>query len=409
MIRLRRSCSSATRARARSARTSKRAPRRSSSTDRSARFDARHGRSAVSRPTPTRASSSAGSAGSPPASDPAIPAILVACSSSMATPMRRSPLNRRSASSASRPTSRTGTNGSRSTDPMASLIDRALAIIGWFAAAVQRLAGGSRKAPTRVALALFVLTAIPIGLVSTSHRPTDLSFEDMRLERLPGLTSWGRLEGELHRTQSAFGGLYELHDTKNPDLYVIVITDADLPDGHAMVTGRVSPRFTSTGNAGSVDADVPAVPRVDEPIWLYLTPAVVGLLLLLGQRLGYPVVRGDRRSEFFRAQVADGEPVPVEWSGRIGKEVVERGEARRATVAVAQAPDATEMDDLTIADEGRDAARTTRLRQHAAIREVRLCHLGRSEPGLELHPAASDIVLAFPDRAARDRLVARLL
>src|SRR4051812_47220674 len=80
---------------------------------------------------------------------------------------------------------------------MATLIDRALAVVGWFAAAVQRLAGGSRKAPTRVALALFVLTAIPIALVSTSHRPTDLSFEDMRLERLPGLTSWGRLEGEL--------------------------------------------------------------------------------------------------------------------------------------------------------------------------------------------------------------------
>src|SRR3954454_6828512 len=292
---------------------------------------------------------------------------------------------------------------------MATLVDRVLAGIGWVAATARRLVGGSSRRVTWVAIALFTLTAIPIGLVSTSHRPTDLSFEDMRLERIPAMTSWGRLEGELHKTSSAFGGLYELHDTKNPDLYVIVITDADLPDGHAMVTGQVSPRFTATGNAGSIDPDVPAVPRVDEPIWLYLTPALLGLLLLLGQRLGYPVVRGDRRSEFFRAQVADGEAVAVEWSGRIGKEVVDRGEARRATVAVAQAPDATEMDDLTIADEGRDAARTTRLRQHAAIREVRLCHLGRSERGVELHPAPSDIVLAFPDRAARDRLVARLL
>ena len=67
------------------------------------------------------------------------------------------------------------------------------------------------------------------------------------------------------------------------------------------------------------------------------------------------------------------------------------------------------MDDLTIADAGTDLVRTARLRQHAAIREVRLCRVGRSEPGLELHPAASDIVLTFPDRAARDRLVARLL
>ena len=292
---------------------------------------------------------------------------------------------------------------------MAFLIDRVLAVIGWFAAAVRRLTGGSSRRVTSVALVLFALTAVPILLVATSHRPTDLSFEDMRQERIPPNTSWGRLEGELRRTSSAFGGLYELHDTKDPSLYVIVITDADLPDGHTMVTGQVSPRFTQTGNAGTIAADIPAVPRVDEPIWLYLTPAVLGVLLLLGIRLGYPVVRGDRRSDFFRAQVADGEPLPVEWSGRIGKDVVERGEARPATVAVAQAPDATEMDDLTIADEGTNQSRTARLRQHAAIREVRLCHVGRSEPGLELHPAASDITLSFRDRAARDRLVARLL
>ena len=67
------------------------------------------------------------------------------------------------------------------------------------------------------------------------------------------------------------------------------------------------------------------------------------------------------------------------------------------------------MDDLTIADDASPAVRTTRLRHHAAIREVRLCRVSGSDPGLELHPAASDIVLAFPDRAARDRLVARLL
>ena len=292
---------------------------------------------------------------------------------------------------------------------MAILIDRVLAVIGWFAATVRRLTGGSSRRVTWVAVVLFALTAVPILLVATSHRPTDLSFDDMRQDRIPPNTSWGRLEGELRRTSSAFGGLYELHDTNDPAVYVIVITDADLPDGHTMVTGQVSPRLTTTGNAGTISADIPAVPRADEPIWLYLAPAVLGILLLLGKRLGYPVVRDDRRSDFFRAQVADGEPMPVRWSGRIGKDLVGRGEARPATLAVAQALDASGMDDLTIADEGTNEVRTARLRQHAAIREVRLCHVGRSEPGLELHPAASDITLSFGDREARDRLVARLL
>src|SRR6476469_8851981 len=198
---------------------------------------------------------------------------------------------------------------------MANLIDRVLAVIGWFAATVRRLTGGSPRRVTLVALALFALTAVPIVLIATSHRPTDLSFDDMRQDRIPPNTSWGRLEGELRRTSSAFGGLYELHDTNDPAVYVIVITDADLPDGHAMVTGQVSPRFTATGNAGTIEADIPAVPRVDEPIWLYLTPAVLGLIALFGDRLGYPVIRGERRAAFFRSQVADGEAVPTRWSG----------------------------------------------------------------------------------------------
>jgi len=292
---------------------------------------------------------------------------------------------------------------------MANLVDRVLAVIAWFAATVRRLTGGSSRRVTVVALALFALTAVPIVLIATSHRPTDLSFDDMRQDRIPPNTSWGRLEGELVRTSSAFGGLYELHDTDDPALYVIVVTDANLPDGHTMITGQVSPRLATTGNAGTITADIPAVPRVDEPIWLYLTPAVLGSLLLLGKRLGYPVVRGDRRSDFFRAQVADGEPVAVEWSGRIGKDIVGRGEARPATVAVAEAVDAPGMDELTIVDAGSDEVRTARLRQHAAIREVRLCRVGRIDPGLELHPAASDITFSFRDRAERDRVVARLL
>jgi hypothetical protein len=292
---------------------------------------------------------------------------------------------------------------------LAWLLDRGLALAGWLTYSVRRLAGGRPRAAGSIALVLLVASAVPLFLVASTPRPTDLSFDDMRLERVPAMTSWGRLEGELRRTKSAFGGLYELHDSVDPALYVIVITEADLPDGHAMVTGRVSPRRALTGNVGSIDADVPAVPRVDEPIWLYLTPGIIALLILVGMRVGYPVIRGDRRSEFFVAQVADGEPIRVQWSGRIGREVVERADARPGTVAVAPAPDATQMDDLTLVDDVASATRTTRLRQHAAVREVRLCRISRTDPGLELHPAAADIVLTFADRTERDRLVARLL
>ena len=57
-----------------------------------------------------------------------------------------------------------------------------------------------------------------------------------------------------------------------------------------MITGQVSPHRATTGNVGTIVADDPVVPPVDEPIWLYLTPAVLAIVIAVGLRLGYPVV-----------------------------------------------------------------------------------------------------------------------
>jgi hypothetical protein len=80
-----RSCSSATRARARSVRTSRPAPGRSASTGSRARSSAASARSAASRRTPTSRSCSTGCATSRPASRPGPPAIRAPSSSSTAT------------------------------------------------------------------------------------------------------------------------------------------------------------------------------------------------------------------------------------------------------------------------------------------------------------------------------------
>ena len=78
---------------------------------------ARSARSAASRRTPTRTSCSTGSATSPRGKQPGRPRLSrAASSSSTATRRPRSRSSRRSGPSASRPTSRTGTSGSRSTD-----------------------------------------------------------------------------------------------------------------------------------------------------------------------------------------------------------------------------------------------------------------------------------------------------
>jgi hypothetical protein len=119
------------------------------------------------------------------------------------------------------------------------------------------------------------------------------------------MTTWVRLEGDLRSTDPS-GSLYELHDPRDDSTYLVVTAEAPLSIGHTIVTGRISPTGGATGNVGTIDADVPAVPRVDEPIWLYLTPAVIGIVIGIGLRAGYPVVRRERRSRDREEPLASG-------------------------------------------------------------------------------------------------------
>ena len=214
-------------------------------------------------------------------------------------------------------------------------MDAGSSIAGWPRPAAwrvgRRAAGGSPRGTDLVSSSACVLLSADLDRPRrrpAGDRPTCPS-RTCGCERLPAMTSWGRLEGEL-RLRRAHPAVHVRAARSRPtaDLYVIVISDADLPDGHAMVTGRVSPRFAATGNVGTIEADVPAVPRVDEPIWLYLTPAVLALIIAIGSGSATRSSGVTAARTSSSPQLADGEPVPVHWSGRIGTETVEREDAR---------------------------------------------------------------------------------
>ncbi len=281
-------------------------------------------------------------------------------------------------------------------------LDLVLAVAGRVAHEVSRWVGDSPRARWGVAAGLLLLSAIPIAFIGSSPRPTDLTFDDVRQDHIPAMTTWVRLEGELRQT-GAGGGLYELHDSRDDAKYVIVITDASLPPGHTMVTGRISPLLAATGNVGTIDADVPAVPRVDEPIWLYLTPGVIAILIAIGLRAGYPVVRRERGPGDRSQRLAPGETVPVRWSGRIGSESIARFSPEAGTIEVAIEPDLA-----FLALSSGDVPRTIRMRRPASAQRVRLCRITSREAGLEIHGQNADLVLGFGDRATRDRLAATL-
>ena len=117
-------------------------------------------------------------------------------------------------------------------------------------------------------------------------------------------------------------------------------TDHPPPVVHAMITGqvpRVGPRPATSDRSWPM---TPSVPPVDEPIWLYLTPAVLAVVIAVGLRLGYPVVRRDRRDrDFAGAAVADGGRVPVR--GAAGPAAIDRpSRARGAGSRTAGGPPA---------------------------------------------------------------------
>ena len=287
-----------------------------------------------------------------------------------------------------------------------TVLDHPLAAAGWFGHVVLRTVRGSRGGTWLVFVGLLILTAIPIGLVITTPRPTDLSFEDMSLERIPANTSWARLEGDFRIVESPAGTQDELHDPDRDDRYVIVFAEHPPPVGPAMITGHVSPHRATSGNVGTIVADDPVVPPVDEPIWLYLTPAVLAIVLAVGLRLGYPVVRRDAATASpgeTTAQPAAPASIRGDWSGRIGSVVVARDRPLACSIDIAVVPDLPDLVDIDIAEPAR--TQTVRIRRAAPLRLVRLVRLGGSRPGLEVHAATADLLLSFEERGDRERFL----
>ena len=275
-------------------------------------------------------------------------------------------------------------------------IDVGLAAAGWLAAAVERRTG-SRRGTAAVVLGLVLVSVVVTYSIGSSRRPTDVSFEDVRRDRLPAMTSWVRLEGELR--QPPGDSRYELHDTANDASYLIVIAASPLDIGHAVVTGRISPRQATTGNIGTLVADIPAEPKRNEPFGLILLPAALGGVIVAGRRIGYPVVRHERARIVHAPPLAADERLAATWSGRIGSALVAHGTARPCTLTVVREP---EISILTLRDETDE--HTIRARRAVPVNRLRLCRLGGCQRGLEIHAQTADLVLAFADPHDRDRL-----
>ena len=282
-------------------------------------------------------------------------------------------------------------------------IDLGLAAAGRLAAAIDGEAHRRRRVTWGVVVVLLLSSLIPVLFIGSSPRPTDLTFEDVRLERIPAMTSWVRLEGDLRPPDGGVGELYKLYDLKDPNLYLYLSNASSLALGHQIVTGHISPRRAETGNVGTLIADVPAVPKANEPFAVILFPAVLGAFVAMGINVGYPVRRHEARSKAVPRPLPARESVAVRWSGRIGSRVISAETPVPATVSIEGEPDRF---DVTIA--AADSTHVIRTRRPAPATRIRLCRLRGCEPALEIHAPTADLLLVCADRDVRDRLAATL-
>jgi hypothetical protein len=284
-------------------------------------------------------------------------------------------------------------------------VDLGLAAAGRAYAAVSRDGRASRGARL-VIIGLIAITALWVLVISLTPTPMEISFADLRDGNYPSRESWLRLIGELEPSEVTSGDYigYVLRDSSDPTLAVTVLAPSPLSIGHTDVTGQPLGGVRAPGTVEAVYADVPTEPARQDPWLLIALPALAGLGLGLGERVGYPVMRAESPKRPSAAPLAEVETIAARWNGRIGGEEVPKAEARACTVRVTGDSDIAL---LSVTDDG--GAREVPVRRVTPKVSGRACRIGGCRPGLEVHATGSDIVFEFDSVEDRDRLAAALV
>jgi len=286
--------------------------------------------------------------------------------------------------------------------------DRLLAALGRLAAPIAHLPAWG---PRVVVIGLAMPSLMAALLVAATPEPSDISFEDLRGGRIPAMTSWLRLVGDLRvvpRDRSytfSYPYTYTFNDARGSGLAVTVVADSPLTTGQTDITGRIAGAVSYPGTFASIEADIPTKPGRKDPWLLFSLPAIAAVGLVVGLRAGYPVTRPDPPPRSQPTPLEPGTLVAAQWSGRIEGQLVPLDRMLACTLDVAGggAVDTREL----IVTAGVSTRRLT-IRRASPKRRLRVCRISGCLPAVEIHAPSADLVLAFSDHTDRDRLAASL-
>ena len=316
---------------------------------------------------------------------------------------------------------------------MPPMVGRFLALCGRLAEVILR---PLRRTPLRrlgsapavlVAMLLLAAASAPIAVPLLDPQPETLGVPAIFDGAVNEPDGWVRLEGRLVRlveppTQDHDGPYALLIDAEEQLRSIVVVTTAE-PSERTVVTGHLESATVTVEEQLPIEATMAGTPpRVvpdrllvadpvavpERSIWwpLAVPPALLGILLLIGSRTGYPVFRPAVEVDVLSAPLGPGERVPAAWGGRIGPNRASLHDPAAALLLVRRATVGNVLTAQPLADEGAAPAAVPIGGGWASGRTGYVHTVTESVPALVVRSELVDATFLFARVAERDRVAA---
>jgi hypothetical protein len=313
---------------------------------------------------------------------------------------------------------------------MPRMSGRVLATCGWLAWQVRRV--GGRRMPVIVAVALFVLALVPFVIPMLDPQPTDTTVQAIRDRQLSDPTAWVRLEGRLqplNESPTDAPGHYALLIDRANTLRAIVVRSEEPFElvANTTISGHLATAIVDAEGVASAlpieatvfghppEIDVTRVvmldtaPKAARTTWwpLSILPVVLGIILLVGVRVGYPIFRRSSEVDVVTAPLGPGERIPAAYGGRIGSTSADLADPGGALLLVRHGPKGNILTAQALPDGGGVAPQPVTI--GGGWTSGRVGHVfARNEtvPALRVRSELVNATFLFAKTSERDRVAA---
>ena len=262
---------------------------------------------------------------------------------------------------------------------------RIQAVFGWLAWQVGRpfrfgRAGRDTRAPVLgVGVVLLVVAAVPLVLPQLEAQPTDTVTQEIFDGVVTEAGTWVRLRGRvfpLSETPTGQHGNYALLVDEANALRAIVVRSAtpfaDTPPSQVeptAITGRLVALGANLREELPIEATVAGTPpqvagdrvleldpvaMAERSVWwpLSILPVILGLVLMVGARSGYPIFRPSSTVDVLAAPLGPGERLPAAYGGQVGPNERHLADPGAALLLVRRGPRGNLLTAQPLAEDG---------------------------------------------------------